>query len=51
MDCKSGIEEVFNLNRKTRIEWIWNNNEYKNNVNNFLGFILCLSLEPESKQE
>ncbi|KAL4463189.1 hypothetical protein ABPG74_007190 [Tetrahymena malaccensis] len=51
MDLNSGIEEVFNLNRKSRIEWIWVNNQFKNNVMNFEGFVLCLSLEPENKQE
>ncbi|EAR93192.2 Serine/Threonine kinase domain protein (macronuclear) [Tetrahymena thermophila SB210] len=51
MDLNTGIEEVFNLNRKSRIEWIWDNNQFKNNVNNFEGFVLCLSLEPENKQE
>ncbi|KAL4496509.1 hypothetical protein ABPG72_014739 [Tetrahymena utriculariae] len=51
IDLNSGIEEVFNLNRKSRIQWIWVNNQFKNNVMNFEGFVLCLSLEPENKQE
>jgi len=47
---QNGVEEVINLTNKSRIQWIQGIEEYKNTLLNFDGFILSLSLEPETTE-
>ncbi|EGR32578.1 protein kinase domain protein [Ichthyophthirius multifiliis] len=43
--------EIYQLTRKSRLEWIWKDNKYQNNYLSHIGFYLQKSWEPENKKE